>query len=391
MASRATIFGNEAYSLVTRFDSWRVLIDESLASAWDDLANNAAEPNAFNESWFLRSALEQFDPEARVKLFTLWEKSELVALMPIAPLPNYGRWPVPHIQNWLHHNTFLGTPLVRTGFETHFWSELLPLLDRQPGSALFAHFNCLAIDGPLAAALQMVCKTARRRCALVHREERALLEAGMSTAEYFEAAVRGKKRKELRRQKNRLGEEGELTFVSQWDEAGLDEWTAEFLALERSGWKGSNGSALDCSEQTRMLFINALRGAAHRNRLERLALRLDGRPLAMLVNFLSAPGSFSFKTAFDEATSRYSPGVLLQIENLALLERPDILWCDSCASEGHPMIDSLWTGRRAIGRYSVAIGGPGRRTLFGALLKAELTRAATRKSPSSLRTQGDAE
>ena len=47
-------------------------------------------------------------------------------------------------------------------------------------------------------------------------------------------------------------------------------------------------------------------------------LDLDGKPLAMLVNFLTAPGSFSFKTAFDEAFSRYSPGVLIQLDNLAI-------------------------------------------------------------------------
>jgi len=391
VASRATIFGDEARALVPRLDGWRAMLDDAFTRSWDDLAECSVEPNAFNESWFLGSALEQFDPEGRVQLFTLWNNADLVAVMPIAPLPSYGRWPVPHIQNWLHHNAFLGTPLVRVGFETQFWTELLPLLDRHPGSALFAHFNCLAVDGPLARALQAVCRTDRRRCALVHREERALLETGMSPSDYFEAAVRGKKRKELRRQKNRLAEEGELNFARHQDVSGLSEWTAEFLALERSGWKGSNGSALDCAEQTRMLFINALKGAAAKNKLERLELRLDGRPLAMLVNFLGKPGSFSFKTAFDEDTARFSPGVLLQIENLALLDRPEILWCDSCASEGHPMIDSLWTGRRVIGRYSVAIGGSGRRTIFGALLKAELARAAPRKSSMPSLTQGDVE
>ena len=75
----------------------------------------------------------------------------------------------------------------------------------------------------------------------------------------------------------------------------------------------------------------------------------------------------------------------------ALLERADIEWCDSCAAEGHPMIDSLWTGRRSIGRYSVAIGGSGRRALFGALLRAELARGTSRKSSLPTPTQGDDE
>ena len=42
---------------------------------------------------------------------------------------------------------------------------------------------------------------------------------------------------------------------------------------------------------------------------------------------VTAPGAFSFKTAFDEDYARFSPGVLLQIENLALLERDGIEYC----------------------------------------------------------------
>lgn len=391
MASRAIITGTEADPLGPQLDGWRAVVDDAFTQSWDDLARSASEPNAFAESWFLRPALEQFDPQGRVQLFALWEGDLLAGLMPVGPQAQYGRWPVPHVQNWLHHNAFLGTPLVRSGYELAFWRSLLPLLDSQPGQALFAHFNCLNIDGPLVAALADVCRAENRRCALVHKEERALLEGDRTPNDYFEAAVRTKKRKELRRQKNRLAEEGELTFARKADGDGLAEWTTEFLALERAGWKGDNGSALDCSRQTRELFTAALNGAAACGRLERLELRLDGKPLAMLVNFLCAPGSFSFKTAFDETNARFSPGVLLQIENLALLTRPGIDYCDSCAAEGHPMIDSLWTGRRSIGRYSVAIGGSGRRTIFGALLKAELARGIARKTPLPAPVQGDDE
>lgn len=380
MATRAVSNDSLVGPVVARLDGWRGIIGDGFIALWDDLATDASEANAFNESWFLRVALEQFDAEDNVQLFTLWNGNQLIGLMPLSVQTRYGRWPMRHLQNWLHHNAFLGTPLVRRGYETDFWNSLLPILDCESGKALFAHFNGLATDGPLALALKKVCRNQHRRYALVHREERALLEGGMSADVYFESSVRSKKRKELRRQRNRLADEGTLTFSYRGDTANLDEWSAEFLRLERSGWKGGNGSALDCSAQTRALFVDALKGAAERGKLERLDVRLDGKPLAMLVNFVCAPGSFSFKTAFDEDYARFSPGVLLQIENLALLERSDIAWCDSCAAEGHPMIDSLWTGRRAIGRYSVAIGGAGRRAIFGALLEAELARSTSRKS-----------
>ena len=191
MASRAITSGTKADSLVSRLDSWRLMLDDMFVADWGNLAITAVEPNAFAESWFLGPALAQFDSEGRVQLFALWEGNRLVGLMPVAPQAQYGRWPVPHVQNWLHHNAFLGTPLVRVGFEEAFWSALLSLLDQQPGQALFAHFNCLTTNGPLVAALEQVCLTERRRCALVHSEERALLEGNLSPNAYFETAVRG--------------------------------------------------------------------------------------------------------------------------------------------------------------------------------------------------------
>ncbi|MGB5078826.1 MAG: GNAT family N-acetyltransferase [Sphingorhabdus sp.] len=374
MATRAINIGDSPNSPTGRLDSWLVQVDDAFVSAWDDLAACCVEPNIFAESWFLGTALAQFDPKGRVQLFTLWDEGCLVGLMPIAPQPQYGRWPVPHVQNWLHHNAFLGTPLVRSGFEHCFWRVLLALLDDSPGQALFAHFNGLTVDGIVATALSQTCISQNRRSGLVHQHQRALLTGDMTADAYLESAVRAKKRKELRRQRSRLAEEGSLSFMRHTDESGLAGWTMEFLKLERAGWKGLNGSALDCASDTRMLFNKALIGASQRGKLERLDLRLDGKPLAMLVNFISGPGCFSFKTAFDEDFARFSPGVLLQIENLALLDRGEVSWCDSCAAEGHPMIDSLWTGRRAIGRYSVAVGGHGRRGIFAALLKAELAR-----------------
>ena len=77
----------------------------------------------------------------------------------------------------------------------------------------------------------------------------------------------------------------------------------------------------------------------------------------MLANFLTAPGAFSYKTAFDEDYARFSPGVLLQRENLALLERDGIDWVDSCAAQDHPMIDHFWRERRVIQRRSIGIAG----------------------------------
>jgi CelD/BcsL family acetyltransferase involved in cellulose biosynthesis len=356
-----------------------VIGDDVLRSALECLAKAASARNPFAEHWYLEAAVGALAEASRVSLAIVTDNGKTIGMMPWCIEARYAGMPLRHIRNWLNHNAFLGSPLVLAGYEEAFWDGLFGLADSTETMGLFLHLEGLCIDSALTRALEKVCANQKRRFALVHREERALLEHGLSPEAYLEANMRSKKRKELRRQLNRLAELGTVEFVRGDGGDRLDEWTDEFLALERRGWKGANGSALDCSDDTRMLFRAVLAGAAKAGKLELLALRLDGRAIAMLANFITPPGAFSFKTAFDEDFARYSPGVLLQLENLKMLNRSDIAWCDSCAAQDHPMIDSIWSGRRAIGRYSVAIGGRTNRAAFAALLTAEKAKARLRK------------
>ncbi len=358
---------------------WRTLAGE--VPAWDALARCAAEPNPFFESWYLLPSLRAFDPDGRVRLIRFEAGGDLAGVMPVIRSDRYYRWPVPNLASWLHDNCFLGVPLVAAGLERAFWRAFLGWADGHAGRRLFLHLGHMPLDGPMHAALGDVLAEQRRTAALVHREERALLASDQSPEAYFDAALSGKKRKELRRQFARLSEQGEIAFERRDDDGGLDEWIECFLALEAGGWKGLAGSALAAAPGTAALFRSALTGAAARGRLERLTLSLGGQPIAMLATFLTPPGAFSFKTAFDERFARFSPGVLLQRENLAVLARRDIRWSDSCAAADHPMIDHIWRERRPIGRLSIAIGGTLRRSLFNRLATAELGRNPTGITP----------
>ena len=342
--------------------------------AWDALALCAAEPNPFHESWYLLPALRALDPQGTTSILRVEADGDLIGLLPVRSESRYYGRPIPQLCGWIHGNCFLGAPLVAAGLEKPFWRALLDWADRQGGAGLFLHLAALPLEGPLYAALQAVLAEQGRLAGLVHREERAMLASDLAPQAYFEQSLSGKKRKELRRQSTRLAELGEVRFERQRDDQRLGRWIDDFLALEHSGWKGSAGSALASHQTTARLFKEALHGAASQGKLERLTLTLDVEPIAMLVNFLTSPGAYSYKTAFDERYSRYSPGVLVQRENLDLLGDPDIAWCDSCAAADHPMIDHIWRERRAVGRVSIAIGGRMRRALFAGLLRLELGR-----------------
>ncbi len=354
-------------------------IPEGLDRHWLILCSSTSEANIFYEPALLSAAFRHLKADEPIGLFTLWSgtplESELIALVPLADMPRYSHWPLPHVQNWKHPNCFLGAPLVRKGHETAFWQALLNHLDNRKGQHGFLHMNGMVRNGPLLGALQELGQMQKRQVDIVHHEGRALLENVADAESYYAATVRSKKRKELRRLRNRLDEQGHVTFYDSADTGitadGLGQWVQEFLALEKAGWKGDNDSALACSTHTRNFFTAALEAARDNGSLHLTDMRLDGKPIAMLVNFKSGRGGFSFKTAFDERYARYSPGVLLQIENLSVLGKLGTDWMDSCAAEGHPMIDSLWSARRDVVRVSVALSSARNRAYYAGIRLAE--------------------
>jgi CelD/BcsL family acetyltransferase involved in cellulose biosynthesis len=348
-------------------------LSDDLAAAWDRLASEASEPNPFAERWCLQSALHLLDPERSARLVLVQGGSDgpLIGVMPVAPAAQYGRLPLRHVTGWAHPNHFHGAPLVRAGFESLFWSILLGWCDAAPWAHTLVQVPRLTEEGPLHRALVDVARARGGEGVAVHREERALLESASSPAEYWDAAVRAKKRKELRRQANRLADEGAVRFRRWQPGEAIEPWIDAFLDLEARGWKGRAGSALASHGDTEAWFRAILTGAAEAGKLDMRALDLDDRPLAMLVNFLCPPGGFSFKTAFDEDFARFSPGVLLQQANLDLLEDLRIDWVDSCAAPGHPMIDSVWRERRALVWVNVALSAPSDRLRFAMLTRAE--------------------
>jgi CelD/BcsL family acetyltransferase involved in cellulose biosynthesis len=354
-------------------------LSESIIAQWIVLADQAAEPNSFAERWFLQPSLALLAEKGDVQIAVVTSHSGLlVGLVPLTVKPKYGRIPVANVQNWMHHNSFLGVPLVRRGMETQFWQVLLSALDETDWARGLLHINGLPDNGRTIRGLQEAAASLGRSCDIVHRTRRALLKSSSAPDEYWETNVRKKKRKELDRLANRLGELGSVSYTTLGPDEDAAPWIADFLTLEKNGWKGKAGSAIGCDPKLIKFLEIAAEGAHAAGKLDFHRLDLDGKPIAMLINFLATPGGFSFKIAFDEEYARYSPGVLIERYNLRILENRDIDWIDSCAIEGHSMIDSLWSERRDILRVSVPLGGARSGLLFRACRAAENTAAQMR-------------
>ncbi len=325
---------------------------------WRELAEAAAEPNPFFHPAMLRPAIAHLDPARQVQVIEAHGDGRLIGLLPLVARTRHSRYRVRHAMNWMHGQCFFGAPLLRMGGEVAAWAAMLKQLDTAPWAGQFLHLDGLDMEGPVVASLRACCAEQGRHLTLIAQHERALLRSGLSADDYWTTHVRAKKRKEIRRLINRLEELGAVTHRHFGPGDDLAGWTQEFLALEASGWKGEEGTALGSSGATRAYFTAALANAAQANMLDMLRIDLDGVPLTMLVNFRMGAGAFSYKIAFDERYSRFSPGVLIEIDNLrASLSDPGLEWMDSCAAPNHPMIDGIWAERRTIGQFRVALRG----------------------------------
>lgn len=345
--------------------------DNQFLKDWQALADRSSDPNPFFEPWALLPALNEFAEPETVTLLAYYEAKQLTGVMPVKRAISYYGYPIPHLSAWSHDNAFCGAPLTLAGSEYSFAEAVHHWADARTNTGLFLHFNHLPEHGPFHAALRHFASNNHIEAGIVHREARAMLQSDQSPEEYFAAAISGKKRKELRRQLNRLSEHGDIRFDRTTSDAGLAAWIDDFLTLEAAGWKGREKTALSDNEPNERFFRATLTGAGNAGKLERLSLSLDNRPIAMLANFLTPPGAFSFKTTFDENYARFSPGVLLQKENLDLLANPHIEWADSCAAADHPMIERIWRQKRSMVGVNIGLGGVFRKALFRQILRKE--------------------
>jgi CelD/BcsL family acetyltransferase involved in cellulose biosynthesis len=276
----------------------------------------------------------------------------LCGFFPLERSRHYKKLPVSVFRFWKHAYCFLCTPLLKADYERQTLEAFFDWLESAESSAQLMELNHIAADGAFHKLLIDELNERARLSFVEERYNRALFKPNTSEG------ISGRHKKELRRQQNRLAEEGALEYAALEDEAEVEEWITNFLQLEASGWKGQQASAFASHEASRKLLETVVKEAFQNGQLMMIALRLNGKPIAMKCNFLTAGGgSFAFKIAFDEDYARYSPGVLLELENMRRVNvMPLVEWMDSCAVSQHFMINRLWAGRRSIETILVSTG-----------------------------------
>src|SRR5499426_730247 len=334
---------------------------EKYVPAWEDLAANAIEPNAFYEPWMMMPAIRAFGAGRRLQ-FALVLANEpgrhdraplLCGIFPLEQQNHYqglGRkLPFKTLRLWKHKYCYLCTPLVREGYGQQVIAAFFDWLDAGSHDCSLMEFRFIAGDGLFNSLLIDYFERHAKLHYISMYFLRAMFRPAIDADTYICAALSAKHRKMIRRQERQLSEIGRLEYDELSPDDDVAVWIEEFLRLEASGWKGRENSAIASNESDRSYFESIAKEAFRRGRLSMLALRLDGRPIAYKCDFPAGRGMFTFRIAFDENYARNSPGMLLEIENVRQLHaRSQTDWVDSCNDSFSSMFNRLWPARRTI-------------------------------------------
>ncbi|HEY1268944.1 MAG TPA: GNAT family N-acetyltransferase [Candidatus Binatia bacterium] len=334
--------------------------------AWEELAADAVETNVFYEPWMLMPALRLWGGSDEIVLVLVFaierlngaSRERLAGIFPLQYQTYYREVPIRTLKLWQYDYCFLSTPLVGNHGAARTVRAFLEWLAVNPLNAALMEFRDIDGDGAFHNLLIEELRRSGQLACVMDSYTRPVLTRRCDGETYLHESLAKKRRKELNRLRRRLADCGRVECFELEPSHDVTAWTDDFLALEAASWKGRAGSAMKLDAASREFFTTIACESFRRGRLMMLGLYLDGRAVAMKCNFLAAPGSFSFKIAYDESLSRFSPGMQLEIENIRHFHgKPCIQWMDSCtAVEDHFMMNHLWRDRRSIETLTVATG-----------------------------------
>jgi CelD/BcsL family acetyltransferase involved in cellulose biosynthesis len=336
---------------------------DAYEEAWRNLGARALEINVFAEFAYVVAALRYFANARRLRLLFVWQdesRQHLNGVM-VLELPRIA-FDFGVAKVWQSNQAGLAALMLDREVAADTLAILLDWLARQRPSIAGLLLPTCNASGATSLALAALASGSRLRHYRFGARSRAILIVAASLARGFEATLPKKRLKEWSRQMRRLKERGEVRFRFASDQAAIE----SFLALEAKGWKGAQHTALGADAGLAAFTRSMLARLASEGTLVIHLLELGEQVLAAGVVLRSGRRAFYWKTAYEESYAEYSPGVQLTLEMSRMQQRDaTIAATDSCAIEGHPMIDRLWTARLALVDCLIATRpGPARGLTF---------------------------
>jgi CelD/BcsL family acetyltransferase involved in cellulose biosynthesis len=291
-------------------------VDDTLAHAWEELADRAGAAPFARPGW-LRPWAEAAG--VRLEAMTAWCGPNLTAVIPIVFRRHHLYTPA----NW-------HTPWLEAVAEDDTARRALV------GALAATGRTRVTIDFVLAGEPTAEGAAAALGAAGYRLHPRTRLESPFVTLqgpwEDYLASLSTHRRSELRRRTRRLEAAGEVTREVHLGGDRLPALLEEAFAVEAAGWKGTGGTAMVSDPPIATFYGRVAAWAAERGWLRLAFLRLDGRPLAFDLALETGGRHYLLKTGFDPAFTSLSPGLLLRLHMLERAFRTGIGTYEFCGA-----------------------------------------------------------
>jgi CelD/BcsL family acetyltransferase involved in cellulose biosynthesis len=289
----------------------------ALAEEWNALVK-ATNDEPFYRHEFFRVWIDNFASGARLKILTGRDKfGKLSALLPLMEERGslYG-FPVKQLVaiGNTHSCRFdliaeEGESAGRAFFEhlmlDRSW-HMLQIIDVPKGGNTWHFYNAAAEAGyPVG----------------VWESQRSPYIPLSSSYEELFAGLSVKLRANIRRRRKRLEELGRVSLERVTGGREITKYLEEGFEVERSGWKGEEGTAMAQETNTYGFYTELAHTAAEQDYLSLYFLKLNGRAIAFQYGFTYNYTYYLLKPGYDEFYKAYSPGILLLEEVLK-----DCIW-----------------------------------------------------------------
>ena len=298
---------------------------DQIACEWRRLCDESGDEEVFYRPEWAQAYLRAFEPKADVILISAWAGTKLRGILPLVR----------------RRIIVAGLSIVKLTLpaNVHSLRASLTVCPGEEGAAVLNALWQAAKDLPqwdtldvanvlegsglhrlVALAQADGYRTARKRTSqtlylpIIDTVSASTPEKSGAQPPWL-AGTRPKFRSHLRRAKRQLEEQGtlELKHYNGADPEAL----AKFYALEASGWKGAEGTAITCDAHTRQFYDAVAQAAARDGYLSLDFLELNGKPIAGHFGFNLRGRYFLAKAGYDEAFRRHGPGQLLVNEILS--------------------------------------------------------------------------
>jgi CelD/BcsL family acetyltransferase involved in cellulose biosynthesis len=317
---------------------------------WDDLVRRASSNVFMNPAALQAACVTDF---ARIQMLLAWEEGAegrrlvgvwALRLRKLAPF-----WPM--VLEALPYNyAFLSSPVVDPAYVSAVIPAFFAAIEKSPSLPDVVSLHQLDAEDPSYAAMLRELAARGVTPLMISSDARPFV-----TRE-FGVKRSGATRKKLRQDWNRLTALGAVEVVNGRTPAGAGQAFETFLALEKASWKGVKGTALLSDPRDAAFVRRLLQNLAAQGNASVALLRVDGEAIAAQVLMYCGTTAYTWKTAFDAAYGKYSPGALL-IDKITeeLFAGSQIQAINSCAAEASFMAQ-LWAGRRTMVDMLVDVG-----------------------------------